>query len=97
MAAVGSGGFTRALRKLDILYCSATPFLRMSQKGTAHYTAEVDITGKGLAQFAVTHIRGLHFRIYAHSPPNHLSPTAPEHTAQLNGRAGDVFNRPIWL
>ena len=96
MAAVDSGGFTRALRKLDILHCSATPFLRMSQKGTAHYTAEVDITGKGLAQFAVEHIRALHFRIYAHSPPNHLSPTAPEHTAQLNGRAGDELNRPIW-
>ena len=69
----------------------------MSQKGTAHYTAEVDITGKGLAQFAVAHGVGPHFRIVAHSPPNHLSPTAPEHAAQLNGRAGDVFNRPIWL
>ena len=68
----------------------------MSQKGTAHYTAEVDITGKGLAQFAVAHIRALHFRIYAHSHSNHLSPTAPEHAAQLNGRAGDELNRPIW-
>ena len=97
MAALGSGGFTRALRKLDMLQYSATPFLRMSQKGTAPYTSEVDITGKGLAQFAVGHRRGLHFRIYAHSPPNHLSPTAPEHAAQLNGRAGDVFNRPSWL
>ena len=68
----------------------------MSQKGTAPYTAEVDITGKGLAQFAVAHGNAPHFRIYVHSPPNHLSPTAPEHAAQLNGRAGDELNRPIW-
>ena len=47
-------------------------------KSTAIYTAEVDITGKGLAQFVVAHGNALHFRIYAHSPPNHLSPTAPE-------------------
>ena len=96
MAAVGSGGFTRALRKLGMLQYPATPFLRMSQKGTAHYTVEVDITGKGLAQFAAEHIRGLQFRIDANSPPNHLSPTAPEHAAQLNRRAGDELNRPIW-